>query len=263
MSSSELPTPELRAAPTAADVTLTDAELVETRHGEARLWWHRAPGHPLGTVVLGHGAGRGADTADLMALAGALPARGVTVVRLDQPWVVEGRRVAGPPTALDGAWIDALSRLGARVGATVPLIAGGRSAGARVACRTASEVGASGVIALAFPLHPPGRPERSRVDELATVVEPTLVVQGDRDAFGTADEILRSLPREGAGVGMNRVLVRVPYADHSFRVAARAPITTGEALDQLVDRTVEWVLRQLLDLRRRDPDGEARAAGRE
>jgi uncharacterized protein len=237
-------------APSAPGAAATDAKLVRTRHGDARIWWHQAPGRPVGTVVLGHGAGRGADTPDLMALAAVLPARGVSVGRLDQPWVVAGRRVASPPATLDGAWVDALgdslSELERRTGATGPLIVGGRSAGARVACRTAAQVGASGVLALAFPLHPPGRPDRSRVDELAAVGVPTLVVQGDRDAFGTTDEIRDSLPLAGAGVGADRVLVRVPYADHSFRVAARAPITTGEALAHLVDRTVDWVVRRCL-----------------
>ena len=114
------------------------------------------------TLVLGHGAGGGIEARDLVALAKALPERGVTVVRVEQPWRVAGRKVAGPPATLDRAWLAVLEALAV----AGPLVVGGRSAGARVACRTAAQVGAAGCLALAFPLHPPGRPEKSRLDEL-------------------------------------------------------------------------------------------------
>jgi uncharacterized protein len=181
------------------------------------------------TLVLGHGAGGGIDAADLAALADGLPAHGVTVVRVVQPWRVAGRRVAAPPATLDLAWsavLEALSLDG-------PVVVGGRSAGARVACRTASSDAAMGALALAFPLHPPGRPERSRLDELSGAGVPTLVVQGDRDAFGGAQQF----PVAGPG---GYELQRVPFADHSMRVPKSAPLTQREALAVVVDAVLRW-----------------------
>lgn len=165
---------------------------VETPEGLARCYLHAAAGEAAGTLVLGHGAGGGTDAADLQALT-ALAADGWHVVLVEQPWRVAGRRVATPPPRLDRAWLAILptlvERLGERRGA---LVVGGRSAGARVACRTAAEVGADGVLCLAFPLHPPGKPERTRAEELRTPLAaglPVLVVQGERDAFGGPDEV--------------------------------------------------------------------------
>ncbi len=157
-------------------------------------------GKPL--LVLGHGAGGGVDAVDLVAASEAALGLGWRVALVEQPWRVRGRKVAEAPARLDQAWIAVLSALQGS-----PLVVGGRSAGARVACRTAAQVGADAVLCLAFPLHPPGRPERSRLPELTGVVVPTLVVQGERDAFGVPD---------GA--------VLVPGADHGFRVrTADAP----------------------------------------
>jgi dienelactone hydrolase len=119
------------------------------------------------------------------------------VALVEQPWRVRGKKVAEAPPRLDAAWVDVLATLKG-----TPLVVGGRSAGARVACRTAGAVGADAVLCLAFPLHPPGRPERSRLEELTAVEVPVLVVQGDRDAFGVPP---------GATL--------VPGADHGFRVA--------------------------------------------
>lgn len=182
--------------------------LVETPLGTARILRHEAE-RAVATLVLGHGAGRGSDTDDLVTLAGQLPSSGITVVRVDQPWVVAGRRVAPAPASLDRCWLAIVSSLPV-AGA---LLLGGRSAGARVACRTAGELGAAGVLALAFPLHPPGRPDRSRVDELLGAGVPTLVVQGERDAFGRPDEF-----PEGPAV------IAVPGADHSLRIGRRPAV---------------------------------------
>lgn len=129
--------------------------------------------------MLGHGAGGGVDAPDLVALRDAAHAAGVAVARVTQPYRVAGRRAPAPAGQLDEAWIAVVEALRSRV----PIIVGGRSSGARVACRTATAVGAVGIVALAFPLHPPGRPERSRQDELDTGL-PTLVLNGDRDPFG-------------------------------------------------------------------------------
>jgi len=182
-------------------------DTIATPAGDARFDVRTAQGTELLTLVLGHGAGGGIEAADLVALAEVLPGRGITVVRVEQPWRVAGRRVATSPAALDLAWTSVLAELAL----TGRVVVGGRSAGARVACRTAREVGAAGCVALAFPLHPPGRPERSRLIELTEAGVPTLVVQGERDAFGGPDAFPRERPSSYA-------LVPVPGADHSFRV---------------------------------------------
>lgn len=177
---------------------------VPTPQGPARL--HRRGRAPAGsiTLVLGHGAGGGVEAADLQAFALALAGPHVAVVMVEQPWRVSGRRIAPRPAALDEAWIAAVSALRPRG----PLVIGGRSAGARVACRTAEALGAAAVLALAFPLHPPGRPARTRADEATRCRVPLLVVQGTRDAFGSAREVRTAVP--------NGVVAAVEGADHSL-----------------------------------------------
>jgi uncharacterized protein len=140
---------------------------------------------PSGVLVLGHGAGGGVGAPDLLAAASAATAAGWRSVRFEQPWRVAGRRVASPPSRLDEAWLAAMEQ----VERTGPLVVGGRSAGARVACRTAVATGAGAVLCLAFPLHPPGRPDRSRAPELAGAGRPVVVVQGVSDAFGTPADL--------------------------------------------------------------------------
>jgi predicted alpha/beta-hydrolase family hydrolase len=156
-------------------------------------------------LVLGHGAGGGVDAPDLLAVRRAVLDASVMLARVTQPYRVSGRRSPAPATQLDAAWTTVVSTL--RTRRTPPLVVGGRSSGARVACRTAAAVGAAGIVALAFPLHPPGKaddPTRSRAAELLTGV-PTLVVNGDRDPFG--------VPDPGPGV---EVLVR-PGQAHDLR----------------------------------------------
>ncbi|NHC13347.1 alpha/beta hydrolase family protein [Motilibacter deserti] len=200
---------------------------VGTPAGPARAYVSAAAA-PRATLVLGHGAGRGSDTADLLALAAGLPAAGISVVRLDQPWVVAGRKVAPTPAALDQAWLAAVPQLPT----AGRLVLGGRSAGARVACRTARALGASAVACLAFPLHPPGRPERSRAEELRGVDVPLLVVQGERDAFGRPEELLDHVER----------VVPVPGADHSLAVPRSAgPGGPQAALDLVVAAIRDWL----------------------
>lgn len=185
---------------------------------------------PVGTLLLGHGAGGGSTARDLQALT-ALAGSGVTVVRVDQPWRVAGRRVAPAPSVLDRAWTAAVAALTAPGGPARhgSLLLGGRSAGARVACRTAGTLGARGVVALAFPLHPPGRPDRSRLAELAAVEVPLLVLQGERDPFGAPAEFPPTYD------------VRpVPGADHGMRVAAKAVPNQREVLAALVAAVAGW-----------------------
>jgi predicted alpha/beta-hydrolase family hydrolase len=156
-----------------------------------------------GLFVVGHGAGGGIDAPDIVAVAAALVAAGWTVARVVQPYRVKGRRAPEPPPRLDAAWLAVIDALGKERRGR--LVVSGRSSGARVAVRTAAASGADAVVALAFPLHPPGKAEKSRADELAGLTVPCLVVQGERDAFGTPAE----LPK-----GTNVVGVR---GDHSLK----------------------------------------------
>jgi predicted alpha/beta-hydrolase family hydrolase len=203
-----------------------------TPAGPARAVVDPAGGRkPKRVLVLGHGAGGGIEARDLEALAAGLPGRGVTVIRVEQPWRVAGKKVAAPPKQLDVAWLVVCAGLRAAGELAVPIVAGGRSAGARVACRTAAELGAVGVLALAFPLHPPGRPGVSRVDELLGAGVATLVVQGERDPFGGPAEFPSGTR-----------LVPVAGADHGFKVPARAAIGQAQTLQKLVDKVGHWLL---------------------
>jgi predicted alpha/beta-hydrolase family hydrolase len=161
-------------------VTILD---VETPHGPARAHLHLAEA-PAGALVLGHGAGGGVGARDLAKATAVAGSAGVSVVLVEQPYLVAGRRSPAPAAQLDAAWLAVVERLRAGELGDVALVVGGRSSGARVACRTAAESGAVGVLCLAFPVHPPGRPEKTRLSELDAVEVPTLVVQGAADPFG-------------------------------------------------------------------------------
>ncbi len=202
---------------------------VATPHGLGRLVSYRAR-RPVATLLLSHGAGRGVDTRDLEALAAALPRQGVHVHLFEQPWRVAGGKVASPPATLDVAFRAAAGLLRART----PLVVGGRSAGARSAARTASDLGAAGCLALAFPLHPPGRPDTSRLDELLGSGVPTLVVQGENDPFGRPDEFPGDVD-----------LAVVPSADHGFATPKRSGVTEADAMAVIVESALEWIVREV------------------
>lgn len=186
-------------------MTPVDPVEVETPGGAARVHVRRPRG-ARGTVVLGHGAGGGLRSVDLTAAVSALESAGWATALVEQPWLVAGRRVAGPPSTLDAAWVSVVLALRRRGGAlgTVrgPLVLAGRSAGARVACRTAATLGAEAVLCLSFPLHLPGyagRPEKSRAAELRLVTDaglPVAAVQGQTDPFGTPEELAAHLPAD-------------------------------------------------------------------
>jgi predicted alpha/beta-hydrolase family hydrolase len=158
-------------------------EEVETPQGPARVQLHAAA-EPRGALVLGHGAAGGVGTPDLKAVTEVAGTEGFHVALVEQPYRVAGRKSSPPAPKLDEAWLAVVRHLREDQLGGLPLVAGGRSAGARVACRTAADSGAAGVLCLAFPLHPPGRPEKSRQPELDAVAVPALVVQGDSDPFG-------------------------------------------------------------------------------
>lgn len=208
---------------------------VETPGGPGR-WYVDAAAEPTAVLALGHGAGGGTNAADLDLLARTLPQTGISVVRFEQPWRTAGRRVAGPPPTLDLAWVAALGWLVDQPVGRGPLFVGGRSAGARVACRTALALGGVGAVCLAFPLHLPGRPEKSRSAELLAAGVPRLVLQGSRDTFGTPAEI-RAAVGEAPGIR----LVELPGADHGFRVAKGAAFTAADLRRTLVTEVGRFV----------------------
>jgi uncharacterized protein len=156
---------------------------LDTPHGPARAHVE-AVADARAALVLGHGAGGGVAARDLVAAKQVALAEGVAVALVEQPYRVAGRRSQAPARQLDVAWTAVVERLLDGELSGLPLIAGGRSAGARVACRTAAETGAIAVLCLAFPLHSPGRPEKTRQPELDAVEVPVLVVQGASDPFG-------------------------------------------------------------------------------
>lgn len=198
--------------PTCEDRAMEVLEL-ETSHGPARA--HLRPaGEPRAALVLGHGAGGGVSAPDLVAAAGAAESEGVSVALVEQPYRVAGRRSPAPARQLDAAWTAVVDGLRAGALSGLPLIVGGRSLGARVACRTVAATGAVAVLCLAFPLEPPRRRSArtaspSRLPELDAVAVPTLVVQGERDRFGMPP------------AGPSRTVVQVP-GDHSLRTDPEA-----------------------------------------
>ena len=212
-------------------MTVTERR-IGTPHGEGRLVTHRARS-PFVTLLLSHGAGGGIEARDLQALAARLPRHGVTVVLLEQPWRVAGRKVATAPPTLDDALLAAARTLRFRT----PLVVGGRSAGARSAARCATGIAAVGCLALSFPLHPPGRPEKSRLPELAGAGVPTLLVQGEHDSMGRPEEFPADLDHVDLAV--------VPGADHGLRVAKGAAVSQTEAVEIVVESTLEWLVREI------------------
>jgi uncharacterized protein len=185
---------------------------LDTPHGPARAHLHPAE-KPRAALVLGHGAAGGVTSGDLVAAKDVALAEGLTVALVEQPYRVAGRRSPAPARQLDAAWTAVVEHLREGELRGLPLVVGGRSLGARVACRTVQETDAVAVLCLAFPLQPPrrsgGNEAPSRLPELDAVELPTLVVQGERDPFG--------MPPPGA----RRTVAQVP-GDHSLRSDVQA-----------------------------------------
>jgi predicted alpha/beta-hydrolase family hydrolase len=203
--------------------------MVPTPKGDARVLIRRAK-RPVATLVLTHGAGGGVDAPDLLRLARTLPQQDISVILVEMPWRVAGKKLAPSPAVIDECFTAVLDSMRMRS----PLVVGGRSAGARSACRIARNVGARGVLALSFPLHPPGKPEKSRLAELQHARVRTLVIQGERDPFGAPEEFPSDID-----------LAVVPAADHSLKVPKSAPLSQADALAVVLEATLEWVVREI------------------
>jgi predicted alpha/beta-hydrolase family hydrolase len=198
---------------------------VETPHGPARVHL-REVDSPVAGLLLGHGAAGGVGTTDLVAATEVANQAGLAVALVEQPYVVAGRRSPAPAKQLDAAWKAVVGDLLSGAFNGLALIAGGRSAGARVACRTAGDLGAVAVLCMAFPVHPPGKgddPSKSRMSELDAVEVPVLVVQGDSDPFG--------MPPAGRG----RIVVDVP-GNHSLRDADAVSAAISDWLPTVLSR---------------------------
>ncbi len=202
---------------------------VPTELGEARLVVRRAR-RPIATLVLTHGAGGGIDSPDLVRLARSLPQLDVSVTLVEMPWRVQGKPLAPRPVLIDQTYRTVLDTMRMRT----PLVLGGRSAGARSACRIGRSAGAAGVLALSFPLHPPGKPESSRIEELIGTRLPTLVVQGESDPFGRPEEFPDGID-----------LAVVPGADHGMKVRRSGPVDQEQALSIVLEATLEWIVREV------------------
>jgi len=202
-------------------------ELVDTPVGKARITWHPPDGNARAVALLGHGSATGVEAPDLQALATALPSRGVLVGLVTQPYRLEGNRAAADEASLDAAWTAVWA---SAAGMGLPMIAGGRSAGAQVACRTAVELGARAVLALAYPLLGPGSAR-----ELLATGRPTLVIQGGSDPFGRPDQF-PALPPEIE-------LVEIPAANHTFDAAGA--VTRPGSMARIATSAGEWIERRL------------------
>jgi predicted alpha/beta-hydrolase family hydrolase len=214
-----------QANPKAGTGPATD--LVSTPVGTAGITWYPAHGPARAVALLGHGTATGVEAADLQALAAALPGHGVTVALVTQPYRMNRTRHGSDEASLDAAW-RAVWPIAADLG--VPVISGGRSAGSQVACRTAEQLGAHAVLALAYPLLGPGSPA-----ELLATGRPTLVLQGTRDPFGRPDQF-PALPPEIE-------LVEIPNANHTFDTPGS--IARSATMRLITDETSQWIKRQL------------------
>ena len=197
---------------------------IATPHGPANVDLHPAE-RQRAALVLGHGAGGGIGARDLVAAADVALSEGFSVALVEQPYRVAGRRSPAPARQLDAAWTAVVEHLRGHELAGLPLVVGGRSLGARVACRTSAATGAIAVLCLAFPLEPPrraGKPPQSRLEELEALEVPVLVVQGERDPFG--------MPPEGPG----RTVARVP-GDHGLKADVEAVAAAVRAWLPLLD----------------------------
>jgi predicted alpha/beta-hydrolase family hydrolase len=196
----------------------------------------------LATVILAHGAGAPQSSAFMVGFAAGLARRGCHAVTFNFPYMEQGRRLPDRAPVLEACFRDVVDAICARADlAAARLVIGGKSMGGRIASHLAAQgvAGLAGVIALGYPLHPPGRPDRLRSAHLERIRPPLLVVQGSRDAFGTPEELRVALAPLGAAASLHVV----DDGDHSFKVPRRGPVPPGEVLERVQDEVVRWISR--------------------
>jgi uncharacterized protein len=208
---------------------------------DARVYGTAQRDRPV--LILAHGAGAGQQSRFMTLFAEALDSRGVGVITFDFPYIQQGRRVPDRPAVLEGAWRAVLRHAAdAHLVAPGRFVIGGKSMGGRIASQVLAQpsesgVGAAGLVLLGYPLHPPGRPRELRVAHLPSLAVPALVVQGERDAFGSADEV-----REAFAVSRGTVeVLAIPGADHSFKVP-RGGDPQAVVDEQIRDRVAAWIV---------------------
>jgi hypothetical protein len=198
------------------------------------------PAQPLATLLLAHGAGAPQSSPFMVAFARGLARRGCLLVTFNFPYTEQGRQLPDRTPALEACFRDVIGAIRARRDlAAAPLVIGGKSMGGRMASHLAAQGVAdlAGILALGYPLHPPGRPERPRVEHLVRIRRPMLIVQGSRDAFGTPEELRPVLEPLGATVTLHVV----EGGDHSFKVPKRGPITQEEVFERVQDEVTRWI----------------------
>jgi len=199
-----------------------------------------APARPLATLILAHGAGASQSSAFMVDFAQGLARRGCHTVTFNFPYMEQGRRLPDRAPTLEACFRDVIATIRARADlAAGSLVIGGKSMGGRIASHLASQGVAqlAGVVALGYPLHPPGRPDRPRAAHLARIRQPILVVQGSRDAFGTPEELRSTLEPLGAAATLHIV----EGGDHSFKVPKRGPTGQQGVFEQVQDEIARWI----------------------
>jgi uncharacterized protein len=198
------------------------------------------PAGPLATLILAHGAGAPQSSAFMVDFARGLARRGCRAVTFNFPYTEQGRRLPDRAPTLEACFRDVIVAIRARPDlAAGPLVIGGKSMGGRMASHLAARglADLAGLVALGYPLHPPGRPEQLRVEHLARIRQPMLIVQGSRDAFGTPEELRSALVPLGAAATLHVV----EGGDHSFKVPKRGPITQEEVFERVQDEIARWI----------------------
>jgi hypothetical protein len=190
-------------------------------------------------LVLAHGAGAGQRHPFMVTVARGLAERGVDVVTFDFPYMAQKRRVPDKAPVLEASFRETVAEAKQRVGPERRLFVGGKSLGGRMATHLAAEglADLQGVVLLGYPLHPPGKPEQPRVAHLPRITVPVLIVQGDRDAFGTPDEVRPAF----ASLGTRATLHVVEGGDHSLRVPRSAAVSQQDVYNGVLDAIAGWV----------------------
>jgi predicted alpha/beta-hydrolase family hydrolase len=191
-------------------------------------------------IILAHGAGAGKDSPFMVRVAEGLGAHGVSAATFDFPYMAAGRRVPDPAPVLEEAWRNQIASIRQQAEASgLPLFIGGKSMGGRIASHVAAQgiEGLAGLVFLGYPLHPPGKPQQRRDAHLPQIREPMLFVQGERDAFGTADEIRELLPR----LNTRAALHVIAGGDHSYRIHARSGRSQHDVYAEVIDAVAAWI----------------------